>query len=87
LDVDEREIDRLKAINRAVLMSKCFDKENFGYFIEAINNPNRKEAESVFRRACSKAKLTDKQTRWLWNYLQNYNKDLAWNMSSAMNGW
>jgi hypothetical protein len=88
MEVEDHEFNRLKAINRAVLMSKCFNKENFDLFIAALNNPAKKEAENVFRTAANKSGLTKPQKDWLWNYLQHYNPDLAWNQSAPIgNGW
>ena len=74
-------------MDRAFLMSKLFRRENFEDVIEAINEPDKKTAQKGFTIACEKAGLTEKQTTWLWNYLKNYNKELAWNQSSVKNGW
>lgn len=68
-------------------MSKLFQKEFFDEVIAALNNPDRKEAVSAFQNVAHKAELTPKQTAWLWNYLRNYNEELAWNQSTPKNGW
>ena len=84
------ELDRLKAVNRANIMAKCFNKQWFAKFVDAINvNLEQDEATArpIFDQAASDAGLTQGQQEWLWNYLKNYQPGLAWNMSSSRNGW
>ena len=89
MQVDARELNRLKALNRANIMSKCFNEDVFDDFIQAINAKYVKgaSADKLWNTACKKAKLTNEQQRWLWNYLDNYNPNLAWNQSVPPNGW
>ena len=89
MTVDERELNRLKALNRANIMSKCFNEDVFDDFVLAMNAKYVKgaSAEKLWDTACRKVKLTDEQQRWLENYLKNYNKELAWNESPPPNGW
>lgn len=94
IEVEEKELDHLKAYRRAVIMAKCFEKKDaFESFVKAINDTNfQKKAQepgpgSDWAQACNKAQLTAQQSKWLWNYLKEYDKSLAWNQSSAMNGW
>jgi len=87
LDINEMELDRAKAMDRAFLISKLFRREYFGEIIAAINATDTKTARAGVFAACEKAGLTEPQTKWLWNYLENYKgKELAWNQST-MNGW
>jgi hypothetical protein len=93
VEVEEKELDRLKAQNRGYVMSNCFNKKCFDLFVKAINDSKIKEqktepeASSSWDVACKAAGLTVKQRKWLWNYLKEYDRDLAWNQSSAINGW
>lgn len=75
-------------------MAKCFEKKDaFELFVKAINDANfhKKTQEpgagTDWAQACTKAGVGSDQSKWLWNYLKEYDKNLAWNQSSAMNGW
>jgi hypothetical protein len=35
------------------------------------------KAKTAFAAECSRAKLTDEDQDWLWNYLKNYDEELA----------
>ena len=95
VSIEEKELDRLKAENRANVMSRCFNKKCFELFVDAINDElkNLSYADlnkpgTKWSQACERADLEDpKQREWLWNYLKHYDSTLRWNQSSARNGW
>jgi hypothetical protein len=80
--------ERAMAMDRALFMTKLFQKQHFDKIIAIINQyyvdvKNAKgdvvesEAEDAFIEVCGEADLTGDERIWLWNYLKNFDPDLA----------
>jgi hypothetical protein len=78
--------DRALAMDRALIMSELFQKENFEKIVKVINTPVPKGSvdtrQKDFMKACPDT-ITNEQKKWLWNYLKNYDPKHNW----ASTGW
>lgn len=89
--------DRAMSYDRAMFMSILFREPYYTPIMGALNlyasaRANNDisvmdTAESNFRKTCIElAKLNDKQTSWLWNYLKNYDPEAAdWQVAAQVN--
>jgi hypothetical protein len=80
--------ERAMAMDRALFMTKLFQKQHFDKIIAIINQyyvdvKNAKgdvvesEAEDAFIEVCDEAGIIEEEREWLWNYLQNYKPAMA----------
>lgn len=88
--------DRAIAMERALFMSKLFREPYYTNIMSSLNlyssasanedSETMKVAETKFETTCKNAGLIDKETVWLWNYLKNYNPELAdWEVRAQVN--
>jgi hypothetical protein len=74
--------DRAMAMDRALYMSKLFQKQHFDKIMAVINQKaamklSEDAAKDLFIEVCGEADLTGDEMIWLWNYLKNFDPDLA----------
>jgi len=72
--------ERERAMAKALSMSVLFQPEHYKNIVDILDLIETKGAIAVkkdFTNQCSKAGLDQIDIDWLFNYLKNYNKDLA----------
>ena len=86
--------DRLRviAMERALYMSKLFREPYYSEIMNALylystkEEAAMKQAKQNFDRACHNAKLSDKETAWLFNYLKEFDQEKAdWQVRAQIN--
>jgi hypothetical protein len=74
--------ERASAMDRALYMSKLFQKQHFDKIMAVINQKaamklSEDAAKDLFIEVCGEAGLIEDETLWLWNYLVHYKPELT----------
>lgn len=74
--------ERERAMAKAMSMSVLFKAEYYGNIVDILGKyqmraMDEKAAVSAFAIECNRAGLDEPDQVWLWNYLKNYDKELA----------
>ena len=76
--------ERERAMAKALSMSVLFNAEYYGNIVDILGQYKSRKIEEekaiiAFNEECSKAGLDKTDQPWLWNYLKNYDPELARN--------